>query len=297
MISGDMPTRERAAAIARFDRGETRILTNCMVLTEGFDSQPVGCIVVLRPMLHRGTFVQAIGRGLRKVDPERFPGIVKTDCIVLDFAGAAQRHGTIEHGGTLAEDEEDAPGLIGHKVCPECEAELPLGTLACPFCGHVWQRKLREKRPLQSFGLTEIDLLDRSPFRWWDMHGDGHAMIASGFDAWAGVFFDGEHWHAVGKIRQGRLRHLDIGDRAQVLAGADDFLRQAESGIAATKSRMWLNHPASQRQRELLLRAGDHDPTLDFGLSKYAANCRLNFLWHRPQILAAVFPSGAARAA
>jgi superfamily II DNA or RNA helicase len=50
-----------------------------MVLTEGFDSQPVGCIVILRPMLHKGTFIQAIGRGLRKVDPERFPGIVKTD--------------------------------------------------------------------------------------------------------------------------------------------------------------------------------------------------------------------------
>ena len=69
-----------------------------MVLTEGFDSQPVGCIVILRPMLHKGTFIQAIGRGLRKVDPERFPGIVKTDCIVLDFTGAALRHGSIEHG-------------------------------------------------------------------------------------------------------------------------------------------------------------------------------------------------------
>ena len=268
-----------------------------MVLTEGFDSQPVGCIVVLRPMLHRGTFIQAIGRGLRKVDPERFPGVVKTDCIVLDFAGAAQRHGSIEQDGTLAEEEDEEPGKSPYKVCPTCEAEVPLATIACPFCGHVWERKLREKRPLQCFGLTEIDLLDRSPFRWWDMHGDGHAMIASGFDAWAGVFFDGEHWHAVGKLRQGRLRHLGVGERAQVLAGADDFLRQAETGAAATKSRLWLNHPASPRQRELLVKAGDADPALDFGLSKYAANCRLNFLWHRPQILAAVFPGGLGRAA
>ncbi len=97
---------------------------------------------------------------------------------------------------------------------------------------------------------------------------------------------------------QGRLRHLGVGDRAQVLAAADDFLRQAETGVAAGKSRLWLNHPASARQRELLARAGDVDPTLlDFGLSKYAANCRLNFLWHRPQILAAVFPHGIGRTA
>ncbi len=296
-VTGEMPAKERAALLARFDRGEVRVLTNCMVLTEGFDSQPVGCIAVLRPMLHRGTFVQAIGRGLRKVDPERFPGVVKTDCVVLDFAGAAQRHGSIEHDGTLAEDEDAEPGQAPYKTCPDCEAEVPLGTVACSFCGHVWRREVREKRPLQRFGLTEIDLLDRSPFRWWDMHGDGHAMIASGFEAWAGVFFDGGHWHAVGTPRQGRLRRLGVGERAQVLAAADDFLRQAETGAAATKSRLWLNHPASPRQRGLLIRAGDADPALDFGLSKYAANCRLNFLWHRPQILAAVFPGGVRRAA
>jgi superfamily II DNA or RNA helicase len=294
-VTGEMPTRERADLLARFDRGEVQVITNCMVLTEGFDSQPVGCIVVLRPMLHRGTFVQAIGRGLRKVDPERFPGVIKTDCIVLDFAGAALRHGSIEHDGTLAEEDEPEPGQAPYKTCPSCEAEVPIGTIACPFCGHVWQRKIREKRPLQSFALSEVDILDRSPFRWWDMHGDGHAMMASGFDAWAGVFFDGEHWHAVGKLRQGRLRHLGVGEHAQVLADADDFLRQAETGAAATKSRLWLNHPASPRQRELLARAGDADPALDFGLSKYAANCRLNFLWNRSQIIAAVFPSGVGR--
>lgn len=81
------------------------------------------------------------------------------------------------------------------------------------------------------------------------------------------------------------------------LSATPDFLRQAETSAAATKSRLWLNHPATARQRELLIKAGDADPALDFGLSKYAANCRLNFLWHRPQILAAVFPKGIARAA
>ena len=96
-----MPSRTRADLIARFERGEVQVLTNCMVLTEGFDSQPVGCIGILRPMLHKGTFIQAVGRGLRRVDPARFPGIVKTDCVVLDFAGAALRHGSLEQEITL----------------------------------------------------------------------------------------------------------------------------------------------------------------------------------------------------
>jgi DNA repair protein RadD len=295
-ITGEMGTRDRADLIARFDRGDVQVLTNCMVLTEGFDSQPVGCIAILRPMLHKGTFIQAVGRGLRKVDPERFPGIIKTDCIVLDFAGAAQRHGSIEQDVRLDVDENE-PGLAPYKICPECEAELPLGTSVCSFCGHVWLWQPREKRVLQAFDLTEIDLLNRSPFRWCDLFGDDHALIASGFDAWGGVFFDGSHWHAVGRPKQGRLRHLAVGERPQVLAAADDFLRQVESTDAASKSRGWLSQPASLKQQELLRRAGYPDASLDFGLSKYAANCHLNFAWSRDAIKAAVFRASLGRAA
>ena len=296
-ITGEMPGRERADVLARFDRGQVQVITNCMVLTEGFDSQPVGCIAILRPMLHRGTFVQAIGRGLRKVDPERFPGIIKSDCIVLDFAGAALRHGSIEADVHLDEEEDVEPGARPYKTCPDCDAEVPLGTVCCPFCGHVWQREIREKRALERFQLTEIDLLGRSPFRWCDLFGDDHALIASGFDAWGGVFFDGTHWHAIGKTRGGRLRHIGVGERIQVLSAADDFLRQAETTDAAGKSRLWLSHPASLRQRELLRQAGGPDASLDFGLSKYAANCHLNFLWHRAAIKAAVLGSTLGRAA
>ena len=72
-VTGEMPSRARADLIARFDRGEVQVLTNCMVPTEGFDSQPVGCIGILRPMLHKGTFIQTIGRGLRRVDPSASP--------------------------------------------------------------------------------------------------------------------------------------------------------------------------------------------------------------------------------
>jgi superfamily II DNA or RNA helicase len=294
-VTGEMKARDRADAIARFDRGDIQVLTNCMVLTEGFDSQPVGCIAILRPMLHKGTFIQAVGRGLRKVDPERYRGIVKTDCIVLDFAGAAQRHGSIEQEVQL--DGEEEKGAAPYKTCPDCSAELPLGTTTCPFCGHVWLRLPGEKRVIDQFALTEIDLLARSPFRWCDLFGDDQALIASGFDAWGGVFFDGSHWHAVGRQRQGRLRHLAVGDRPQVLAAADDFLRQVESTDAASKSRGWLSQPASLRQQDLLRRAGYADAALDFGLSKYAANCHLNFLWNRPAIRAAVLEQATRRAA
>lgn len=244
MISGDMPSRERAAAIARFDDGETRILTNCMVLTEGFDSQPVGCIGVLRPMLHKGTFIQAVGRGLRRVDPARYPGIIKTDCVVLDFAGAALRHGSLEQEIDLDADDPE-PGQAPWKLCPCCEAELPLPVRICDFCGHVFTREASDKTVLDSFEMMEIDLLDRSPFAWEPLQADGSALMASGFEGWAGVFHDGTLWHALGQPRGKPVQPLAIGTRVQALAAADDFLRVTETGTASIKSRRWLNEMLS----------------------------------------------------
>ena len=295
-VSGEMPARDRADLIGRFDRGDVQVLTNCMVLTEGFDSQPVGCIGILRPMLHKGTFIQAIGRGLRRVDPERYPGIVKMDCIVLDFAGAALRHGTIEQDIDLDGDAEE-PGEAPYKICPSCSAEVPLGTTICPFCSHAFKREGREKSVLERFELTEIDLLDRSPFAWCDISGDNQALMASGFNAWAGVFYDGALWHAVGRPKARALRRLGIGTKPQALAAADDFLREAETSSAAAKSRRWLNDAATHKQRELLQKAGLSTAPLDFGISKYAANCQLNFLWNRAAITEAVLGLPRAEAA
>ena len=296
-ISGEMPARDRADLIARFTCGDMQVLTNCMVLTEGFDSQPVGCIGILRPMLHKGTFIQAIGRGLRRVDPERFPGIVKTDCIVLDFAGAALRHGTIEQDISLDDDKQGGAGEAPYKCCPSCEAELPLATMLCPFCGHAFVQMARERGVLSEFELTEIDLLERSPFAWCDLYGDDQSLMASGFDAWAGVFFDGQHWKAIGRPRHKLLRRLAIGTKPQALAAADDFLREIETGSAAAKSRRWLRDPATQKQRDLLQRAGFATAPFDFGLSKYAANCHLNFLWNRGAIKTAVLREAIGQAA
>ena len=79
-----------------------------------------------------------------------------------------------------------------------------------------------------------------------------------------------------------------IGTRMQALAAADDFLRATETGTASIKSRRWLNDPATMKQLDLLQRVGHEANGLDFSLSKYAANCHLNFRWNRGAITAAV---------
>lgn len=84
-VWGDMGRDERRAALARYEAGELQVLTNCQVLTEGFDAPHTSCVVVARPTKSPGLYVQMVGRGLRPA-----PG--KKDALLLDVMGAASRH-------------------------------------------------------------------------------------------------------------------------------------------------------------------------------------------------------------
>jgi superfamily II DNA or RNA helicase len=84
-VWGDMGRDERRATLARYEAGDVQVLTNCMVLTEGFDAPHTSCVVVARPTKSAGLYVQMVGRGLRPA-----PG--KRDALLLDVMGAATRH-------------------------------------------------------------------------------------------------------------------------------------------------------------------------------------------------------------
>ena len=88
-IDGKTPAEERDAILARLSRGEIDLVTNCMVLTEGWDQPDVSCIVLARPTKHMGLYRQMIGRVLRPA-----PG--KDYALVLDHAGATWQHGLVE---------------------------------------------------------------------------------------------------------------------------------------------------------------------------------------------------------
>ena len=286
VVTGDMAKATRKAILREFDHGELQVLVNVAVLTEGYDSQPVSCIVLLRPCSFKSTMLQMIGRGLRIVDQKEYPGVVKKDCIVLDFGRSIVTHYDLESKVRLDDKE---------KKCPECGAMVPMGVLECPICGHAFAREEgdgssqgaeeTEKEVVRDVLMEEIDLLNASPFRWCDVFGSGKVMIASGFEAWSAVCSaDGETWHALGKIREEKtLRRLSVGERIQTLAAADDFLRMNESDDAAKKNRRWLNDPCTEKQWDHLRRLNYPDGAM-LSFTKYSAACTLNFFWNRQAI-------------
>ena len=134
VVHGDLDTETRRQALAAYAAGDVRVIVNVAVLTEGWDHPPTACVVLLRPSSYKSTMIQMVGRGLRTVDPEEWPGVVKTDCIVLDFGASSLTHGTLEQDVDL-DGREPASGPAPTRTCPECEAEIPLACTECPICG------------------------------------------------------------------------------------------------------------------------------------------------------------------
>jgi superfamily II DNA or RNA helicase len=85
VIEGTMSREDRNLIYKRYDAGEIRVLHNCMVLSEGWDSPSTEVCVVARPTQNPALYTQMVGRVLRP-----FPG--KTEALVLDVVGIAGQH-------------------------------------------------------------------------------------------------------------------------------------------------------------------------------------------------------------
>ncbi|SIT11685.1 Superfamily II DNA or RNA helicase [Roseivivax lentus] len=277
VIHGDLDGATRRRILAAYASGEIRVIVNVAVLTEGWDHPPTSCVVLLRPSSYKSTMIQMIGRGLRTVDPEEYPGVIKTDCIVLDFGTSSLTHGTLEQDVDL-DGREPVPGPAPSKTCPECEAEIPLAVPECPFCGADLSRE--GSAPIDGFIMSEIDLLKRSSFAWVDLFGDDAALMANGFNAWGGIFFLEGRWHAVGGGKGHASRLLGMGERTVCLAQADDWLNTHETDESAFKSKSWLKQAATEKQLQYL-------PTefrSDYGLTRYRASALMTFKFNKREI-------------
>jgi DNA repair protein RadD len=278
-VHHELSDKDRADVLAAFDQGEIRVMVNVAVLTEGWDCQPVSCIVLLRPSSYKSTMIQMIGRGLRKVDPERYPGVQKDDCLVLDFGTSILLHGSIEQEVYL-----EGEGL---KTCHACSAVVPMQCKVCPICGAEFPveepeeeeeekpEKVRKvKAELDRFTMTEIELINLSPYRWESMF-EGLCWVANALDAWAVVVRYAGRWIALGGRTAEPMRVLgDNLESAMALVSADDFLREQGDPEKAAKIAAWMGMAPSDKQLKFL----GLTPMQAMGINRYRAACCMTWL-------------------
>jgi len=242
-----------------FKNGSIPVVCNPMLWTEGFDAPICSSVVLLRPSSHKSTMIQMVGRGLRKIDNDKFPGMVKTDCLVMDFGISLIKHGDLISNVRLLDDKESEGEEERTKNCPSCGSEIPIRSSVCPLCGYEFKIEIvgeDDYDEIAEFKMIEVDLMNRSPFRWISLFPGDRVMIASGFNAWVAVTSkDGRNWYAIGSVDK-QVKLITISNRIGAISSADDFMRCNESSTSAKKASRWMNEPATEAQKNMLKRFG-----------------------------------------
>ncbi len=143
-LDGSIPKPDRDAVLARLESSETELITNCMVLTEGWDMPTVSCCILARPTRKMGLYRQMVGRVLRPA-----PG--KVNAIVLDHSGAVFLHGFVEDRVDWTLDPEKRSESPTHSArlrsgyssrlleCSQC-GSIRIAGERCRHCGFLPQR-------------------------------------------------------------------------------------------------------------------------------------------------------------
>lgn len=87
-VTGEMDRDQRQKALEDFSTGRVKVLTNCMVLTEGYDESSVTGIILARPTRSSLLYTQMIGRATRL-----HPG--KKQATIIDIVDVTKDHGLI----------------------------------------------------------------------------------------------------------------------------------------------------------------------------------------------------------
>lgn len=84
-VWGELSKDQRRSTLAAFSAGEIDLVTNCNVLTEGFDEPRVDCVIMARPTRSKLLYAQMVGRGTR-LHP------AKQNLMVIDVADNSRTH-------------------------------------------------------------------------------------------------------------------------------------------------------------------------------------------------------------
>lgn len=232
VVTGETSAEDRAAIYARVESGQTLILSNCMVATEGFDMPRMAVAIIARPTSSVGLYIQMVGRVLRP-----YPG--KSVALVLDVVGVASKLAL----ATVMD-------LTPHKVKPR-DGETLTDAMA-----RSQEEVVTYGRSTEGLALAEIDLFHRSPTVWLQSH---HGVW---FIPTMKVYYvlwplgPGDQW-TVNAMGQNGTRKRLMGDLSleSAMAWAEQMAAELEEKEGFTKvagkDAKWRKTPASSVQIQM----------------------------------------------
>ena len=119
---------ERDAIIKRVRSGETTLVSNVTLLTEGVDVPELECAILARPTMSSALYLQMVGRIMR-------PKSDGSKARIHDHAGNCLRHGLPDADRDFTLEHSKPPRPPTLHTCPKCFAvfEGPI----CPHCNYL----------------------------------------------------------------------------------------------------------------------------------------------------------------
>jgi len=147
-IDSKMNELDREKQLHNINSGKIKILSNCQILTEGWDQPNISCVIIARPTKSYPMYLQMIGRSLRP-----FPN--KKNTLIIDHSGCVYEHGfpedtpnwTLKTTKPKTKDRIKNPDPIEKQpfTCVQCDTvyKPTKDDYACPNCAFVPTKKER----------------------------------------------------------------------------------------------------------------------------------------------------------
>jgi DNA repair protein RadD len=176
-----MAKKDREQSIADFKSGKITAITQVGCLNVGFDHPAIDLLVMARPTMSPGLYLQQAGRGMR-------PHAGKADCLVLDFAGVVEMHGPITNVQPPKKSAGDGEGEAPVKVCDACGELVHISAMTCPACGAAFPEPVKKAMVLRNDDIMGLEgkELEVSAWAWRE-----HTSKASGKQMLAVTYYGG----------------------------------------------------------------------------------------------------------
>jgi superfamily II DNA or RNA helicase len=153
-IDGKMTSTKRKSIIENFKSDKIKVITNCNIITEGFDLPAIEGVILLRPTQSLSLYIQMMGRALRV-----FQG--KTEAIILDHVGNVKRHGLPDqdHEWSLSGSKKrskKSPDSFSVRICSNCFGANISTNKVCKYCNTPFPIANREIEEVDGT-LLEVD--------------------------------------------------------------------------------------------------------------------------------------------
>ena len=228
-VDGETPAELRRARLRRFAAGDLRVISNCMVLTEGWDCPSADCAIMARPTTSKPLYIQCIGRVLR-IAPN------KQEAIVIDMVGASRQHSLIQAPVLFGEDKNQQGGRRTYAADEDIAQ---------------WNNRMRLLG--QFNGLEPVT---RSNMRWVNCSDATIAISAGrGGTVIARRQLD-DLWNVIAATYGGVEIIVSGADISLAQGLAEDYVRRCEASGWVEKGARWRSHQATPKQVELIKKSG-----------------------------------------